>query len=57
MKLNKVGSIIELLQEASRIAGDLQFGKNNQKGQVEINLLSLLFQVQSQVIRSGRAMS
>ena len=50
MKLNKVGSIVLLLQEASRIACDLQFGKNHQRDQAEIDLLSILFKVQSQVI-------
>lgn len=50
MELNRVGSIVSLLQEGSRIASSLQFGKNHQAGQAEIDLLSLLFQVQSQVI-------
>jgi hypothetical protein len=50
MELNRVRSIVSLLQEASRIASSLQFGNYHQAGQAEIDLLSLLFQVQSQVI-------
>lgn len=50
MKLDKVSSINSLLEKASRMAADLKLGENKLQGQTEIDLLSLLFQIQSLVI-------
>lgn len=54
MKLNRVASIDLLLKKASRIIADLKSGKGDMESKAEIDLLSLLFQIQSVVI-SNRA--
>jgi hypothetical protein len=54
MKLDKVASINLLLKKASRIVADLKSEKGDVESKAEIDLLSLLFQIQSVVI-SNRA--
>jgi len=54
MKLNRVASIDLLFKKASRIIADLKSGKGDMESKAEIDLLSLLFQIQSVVI-SNRA--
>jgi hypothetical protein len=54
MKLNGVAAINLLLKKASRIVADLKSGKGDVESKAEIDLLSLLFQIQSVVI-SNRA--
>jgi len=50
MRQNKVASINLLLEKASRIAADLNPEKGDMEGKAEIDLLSLLFHIQSMVI-------
>jgi len=50
MGLNKVVSINLLLEKAARIAADLDPEKGDMAGKTEIDLLSLLFQIQSKII-------
>jgi len=54
MKLTKAESINILLEKASRVAADLKPGNDDAESRAEIDLLSLLFQIQSVVI-SNRA--
>lgn len=50
MKLNKVEALNSLLEKASGMLADLKLGENHQEGQAEIELLSLLFAIQSAVV-------
>jgi hypothetical protein len=52
MKLTKVESINILLEKASRVAADLKPGNGDTESKAEIDLLSLLFQIQSMVIKN-----
>ena len=52
MKLTKVESISILLEKASRIAAALKPGSGDTESRAEIDLLSLLFQIQSMVIKN-----
>ena len=54
MKLDRVASIDVLLKKASRVVADLKSGKGDVESKAEIDLLSLLFQIQS-VVMSNRA--
>lgn len=50
MEPKKIELIDSLLQEAARLTGGLEVGKNNQEGHNELDLLSVLFQIQSLVV-------
>jgi len=52
MKLTKAESINILLEKASRVAADLKPGNDDAESRAEIDLLSLLFQIQSMVIKN-----
>ena len=52
MKLTKAESINILLEKASRVAADLKPGNGDTESKAEIDLLSLLFQIQSMVIKN-----
>lgn len=52
MQLNKLAAIKLLLKKASRIAADLNSGNGYMERRAEIDLLSVLFQIQSMVISS-----
>lgn len=50
MKLDNLEALNSLLGKASGMIADLKLGENHQEGQAEIELLSLLFAIQSAVV-------